>query len=174
MGPTSKPADLTARLVSAGFILHGRRAVMAMDLMKLTENKIPDGVKIQVVENKKMLGEWLKSVSAGLFKREMDINPFSGILNDKRVKFYAAIFEKKIVSTSMVFMSSGVAGIYCVSTLPEFRNKGIGKATTTAALLDAKKSGYKYGILQASEMGEIIYKKIGFEEVCKADFLDYK
>ena len=39
------------------------------------------------------------------------------------------------------------------------------------ALLDARDLGYKYGVLQASSMGQFVYKKLGFEKYC--DIITY-
>jgi hypothetical protein len=38
---------------------------------------------------------------------------------------------------------------------------------TTRPLQDARQMGYRAGILQASEMGFPVYRKIGFQEYCK-------
>ncbi|UII29715.1 GNAT family N-acetyltransferase [Fulvivirga ulvae] len=58
-----------------------------------------------------------------------------------------------------------VAGLYGLATLEAYRGKGIGFALMTHALITAKASGYKRMILQASEDGIGIYKKLGFREL---------
>jgi predicted acetyltransferase len=50
--------------------------------------------------------------------------------------------------------------------LPEERRQGIGAAMVLAALHAGRDSGYRFGVLGASEMGLGIYRKIGFREVC--------
>lgn len=47
--------------------------------------------------------------------------------------------------------------------------EGIGTALTILPLLYAKEKGCKIGVLQASQEGEKIYRKIGFEEYCIFD-----
>jgi predicted acetyltransferase len=49
---------------------------------------------------------------------------------------------------------------------------GIGTAMVIAPLLYAKEKGYELGVLQASQAGEPVYRKIGFEEYCR--FVVYK
>jgi predicted acetyltransferase len=71
------------------------------------------------------------------------------------------------VSTSLLFLAEGVAGIYFVATIPEARRRGIGFAITIKALKEAREMGYWVSILQASKMGEPVYRKIGFQEYCK-------
>lgn len=58
-------------------------------------------------------------------------------------------------------------GIYGLATLRQFRRLGIGSALMTMALNLAKELEYKHVILQATEDGIGIYKKLGFHEVTK-------
>jgi predicted acetyltransferase len=63
--------------------------------------------------------------------------------------------------------TEGVTNILEAATIPEARKKGIGKSMTVNALLDAKKRGFRVGILQASSASYPIYQKLGFKEVFK-------
>jgi predicted GNAT family acetyltransferase len=57
-----------------------------------------------------------------------------------------------------------------VATLPEARGKGIGAVLTLGPLLDAREMGYRIGILQSSEMGFNVYKKLGFRHLCQIEY----
>jgi len=77
---------------------------------------------------------------------------------------YLALLNGLPVSTSQLFLSAGVAGIYNVTSLPEVRGRGIGAAVTQTALLDARAMGYRVGILQASHLGYPVYRRLGFQD----------
>ena len=69
-----------------------------------------------------------------------------------------------MVTTLMLFINNGIPGIHLVGTLDEFRGKGYGTSITLKAMKDLKDAGFVKAVLQASQMGENIYKKIGFKK----------
>jgi predicted acetyltransferase len=56
-----------------------------------------------------------------------------------------------------------------VATLPEARGKGIGAAVTLKPLHNARELGYIIGVLQSSEMGFNVYKRLGFRHLCQIE-----
>jgi predicted acetyltransferase len=64
-------------------------------------------------------------------------------------------------------ISHGVAGIYWVGTLEEYRRRGIAGALTAAALLEGRRRGLRVGTLQASSLGAPVYRGLGFEEISR-------
>ena len=88
---------------------------------------------------------------------------------DFPIRNYVGYWNNKPVSTSTIFYGGGVAGIYCVSTLPEARGRGIGAAITLRPLRVAREMGYRVGVLQSSEMGFNIYKNLGFRHLCQIE-----
>jgi ribosomal protein S18 acetylase RimI-like enzyme len=68
-------------------------------------------------------------------------------------------------SASAFIDAGGVAGIYNVATVPEFRRRGLGETATWAAVEEAAQRGHTLITLQASEMGFPIYERMGFRVV---------
>ena len=68
------------------------------------------------------------------------------------------------MGTSKLFLGGGVAGIHAVTTVPEFRGRGIGTAMTLSPLTDARRKGYEIGVLLSSEMAVGIYRSLGFQD----------
>jgi len=88
---------------------------------------------------------------------------------DLPIRNYLGYLNGKPVSTSTLFNGGGAAGIWAVATLPEARGKGIGAAVTLKSLQDAREMGYRIGVLQSSEMGFNIYKRLGFKHLCQIE-----
>jgi predicted acetyltransferase len=83
---------------------------------------------------------------------------------------YIGWLNGKAVATCCLFLGGGAAGIYSVSTLPEARGRGIGAALTVKPLQDAREMGYRIGVLQSSDMGYSVYKRLGFQHLCQIEF----
>ncbi len=80
---------------------------------------------------------------------------------------YLGYLDGQPVATASVLYSDGVAGIYNIATLPEARGRRMGSMMTAAPLIDARERGYKVGILHSTQMGYNVYKRLGFEEICR-------
>ena len=83
---------------------------------------------------------------------------------NENLRHYLGYLHGKAVATASVFFYEGVAGLYCVATLPEARGKGIGSFVSAAPLIEAREEGYRIAILQSSRMGYPVYVRLGFKE----------
>ena len=143
---------------------------MAVDLA-LSEQPTPPGSKIVPVKNREMLQVWGHTLWLGyqmsIPGEDICFELFASLGFELPLQSYIAYLDGQPVATSQLFLSAGVAGIYCVAVLPEARRQGIGAAITLAPLLDARTLGYRIGILQSSPMGYPVYRRLGFQEYCK-------
>lgn len=81
-----------------------------------------------------------------------------------RVELLVYYQEGKPVATVELFATDAdTVGLYALATHALYRGKGIGSSLMYFALNRAKKKGYRRVILQASEEGIGIYRKLGFE-----------
>jgi GNAT superfamily N-acetyltransferase len=169
----TRPVNLAEYLTAHGFTSQGKGAGMAIYLKELNEEKnTPAGFKIVEVKDKETLKIWCRIAGTAFSIPEPAISSiyewFAREIELKQpLKFYLGLLNGKPVATSNYYLGAGVCGIYFVGTLPEARNKGIGFSITQKPLLEAKKLGYKAGILQASSMGYPVYLKLGFREYSK-------
>ncbi len=171
--PGDLPNDLESRLIKKGLSLKAEEPAMAVDLRKLNQDiRMPDGFTIEHVTDPATMKEkhiWITQLGTGksLGTLVMDLWSAYGFNPDADWQHYIGLLHERPVSCASVFYSAGVAGIYAVDTLPEIRRQGIGSATTLRALLDARERGYRVGLLQSSEMGYNMYRRLGFETCFK-------
>jgi GNAT superfamily N-acetyltransferase len=95
-----------------------------------------------------------------------DLVPAS-IAADPGVQLHGGVFEGVPVATSIAIRSEHAVGVYGVGTATSARRRGIGTALTWAAVAAGRAWGSAVAVLQASEMGEPVYRAMGFVEVSR-------
>jgi GNAT superfamily N-acetyltransferase len=78
---------------------------------------------------------------------------------------FLAHVDDRPAGISMTIVSHGVAGIYWVGCTGEARGRGLGRTMTAAALDAGFGMGAESASLQASPMGESLYRRMGFETI---------
>jgi len=89
--------------------------------------------------------------------RITDVRAFGGPL-----RFFVGYEGDQPVSCAMACIGEREMGIYAVATLPDRRGKGYGAALTLAALAAAP---HLPAVLEASDFGQPIYRRLGFQVV---------
>lgn len=77
-------------------------------------------------------------------------------------RLYLGFLEEEPVAAAELTLSAGVAGIYNVTTALAFRGYGIGTEMTAAVLRKAGAAGARLAVLQASDDGVRLYRRLGF------------
>jgi ribosomal protein S18 acetylase RimI-like enzyme len=93
------------------------------------------------------------------------------VLRAPHVATFLASVEGKPAAGAMVILTHGVAGIYWVGTLPDARGRGLAELCTRAAGNAGFDMGARIVTLQASIMGEPIYRRMGYVEVTRYPYL---
>jgi hypothetical protein len=65
----------------------------------------------------------------------------------------------------MTLLSHGIAGVYWVATLESVRGQGLADLVTRVVTNRGFELGAAVNTLQASPMGESIYRRMGYEEL---------
>lgn len=168
IGPNCKPENLPSILQNHRFRLHDTWKGMACNLDVVIDNNIEvDGLKSIHVSDYDDLKRWAHVATYGLFRgNHIDADVFKDIFLHPDISFYLGLYDDKPVATSMGYFHKNIAGIYIVSVLPDYRRKGIGTAITSRPVIDAVEKNCSIAVLEATKMGESVYKKIGFKEYC--------
>jgi len=171
-------AEMSPSRINKLLIAHGLKfrdsfaTEMAVDL-SLVPDDLPTrpDLRIVTVDDEATLKQWIHIASVGFRIGEkfekVWYDFFVDAIFDPRFQTYLAILDGEPVGTSQVFLSEGAAGIYNVTCIPEARGQGIGSAVTLAPLLEARELGYRISILQASQRGYGVYRRLGFQDFGK-------
>ena len=76
-----------------------------------------------------------------------------------------ACLEGEPVSCAVQYQSDDVAGVYWVSTLRAARRRGLAELVTQAVVNQGFRRGARVVTLQASSMGDQLYRRMGFTEI---------
>ncbi|HKB52064.1 MAG TPA: GNAT family N-acetyltransferase [Solirubrobacterales bacterium] len=87
-----------------------------------------------------------------------------GLAADNAAAFIADL-DGRPAGIAMTIVSHGVAGIYWVGATEEARGRGLGWTMTTTAVNAGFDMGAEIASLQASPMGESLYRRMGFETI---------
>jgi predicted acetyltransferase len=79
--------------------------------------------------------------------------------------YYVARLAGEPVSTALGLVNGAEVGIFNVATPPQHRRRGFGAAVTERAIRDGFAAGADLAWLQSSELGEPVYRRMGFRQV---------
>ncbi len=181
IGPSTRPTHLGQQLEQHGFVLQGAAPGMAAQLEQLPQTlPMPPWLEIVRVSNQAQLEEWAAAASQGygepaeIQQARLAVHRAFSVKEDAPLQRYVARLDGQPVATSELLYAAGVAGIYDVATIPHARRQGIGAAITTLPLLAARARGYRVGVLEASPMGEPVYRRLGFETYCQFNLYEWE
>ena len=151
--------EVIEALTAAGHDFDGKPAAMALELDGFDPPEIGelDWDADATVEE---LGR-LNDVAYGFTK-----DGFGASLSSSAGRHSARVYRAQIGGETACVTATidhgGDLGVYFVATAPEFRGRGLASRLLTAALLEARERGLKSSSLQASGMGEPVYRRMGY------------
>lgn len=180
VSPFDEPHDLGVRLSAAGLILEGTAPAMAADLADVPLDEPPPAeLEVVPVTDAATLDEFLHVIAADWL--EWTDGEHTEVQRRTLAAWRTQIPPKlagepvplrwigrvggTVVATSRINIGAGVAGLYAISTLPAHRGHGYGRAMTIAALRAARSIGYRIGVLQSSDLGYGVYRRLGFRDL---------
>ena len=169
---TNPPSpEVAAYLSERGYVSQGAIPAMGVDIARLKATSLPTGYELVRVGSGPESEEWVQLLAVGYGLPVGLARYFSPVAfgadsaqADAPLQFFAIRHAGAMVATSMCFLKDGLAGIYSVSTIPSERRKGLGEHATAEPLRLAARLGYRVGILQSSEAGHGVYRKLGFTD----------
>jgi predicted GNAT family acetyltransferase len=166
--PASPSTEVDAFVKGHGYILAEAMPTMAVRIDSLAPPAPPEGYAFSQVTTRDD-DAWCDVFARGYGVPRRIADDFgpraaADLLNNRTICHYAITKDGEIVSTSVLYLDDGIAGVYCVSTLPEHRGRGLAAFATAQPLRQVRELGYQTGILQSSLMGESVYRRLGFQQ----------
>ena len=127
----------------------------------------PKGLTIRIAST---VGDLLDhgNVVAGGFGMAIDVARAilgEGLLADPDVAIAIGYVQDMPVTTALLARTGDTAGVYNVATLPDHRGSGFGEAATWAVIAEGAHRGCNHSVLQSSDAGYPVYKRMGFVDV---------
>jgi ribosomal protein S18 acetylase RimI-like enzyme len=134
------------------------------------ERPAPEGIELGRVGSAEDVADYWRVASSSYASLGFPPEVFAfyddaeGLFAD-RVAAFLARRDVRPVGIAMTIVSHGVAGIYWVGCTEEARGRGLGWSVTAAAVNAGFEMGAGISSLQASPMGESLYRRMGFETI---------
>jgi ribosomal protein S18 acetylase RimI-like enzyme len=169
VGSSTQPPDLASHLIALGLIHRGDEPAMAIDLHALpTDLRLPSGFTLEPVDDPSTLRSWCGFIDQAVVAEALFAwGQTLGFAPDREIVHFLGRMEGRAVATATLVLGGGVAGIYNVMTVPDLQRRGIGALMTVRPLEMARARGYHLGVLQSSQMGYPLYRRLGFEDYCR-------
>jgi len=134
---------------------------------------LPDGAELKWVEDAYEL-ESFKQVAAEAF-HDLSLPPaitekyfaLAGRVLSPYTLWAVVYYQGEPAAVAMALLSHGIAGIYWVGTIKKARGLGLAEQCTTEVSNASFSLGARKVILQASQFGEPVYRKIGYREITR-------
>ncbi|GAA4479605.1 GNAT family N-acetyltransferase [Rhodococcus olei] len=171
VGPASTPADLRALLTVHGFVEQESESAMTASLSDVPAPAARSDLRVETVRDRRTLRDYASLMAANWTPASATVVSYFDTAAEAILRpscastFVVGYLDGRPVSGAEVHIGDGVAGLYGVVTLDEFRRRGHGTAVTLAALDVARRAGTRIAVLQASSEGAPVYTRIGFTAV---------
>lgn len=169
--PQGVSAASARAVVGLGFEDQGAMPAMAVDIDRMAATSLPPGCTSARIGEGGGARGWSEAfatgygVPMGLARLFSPAVLGADMAADAQAQYFAIVRDGRTVATSLLYLADGLAGIYCVATVPEERGKGLGAHVTAEALRAARGIGYGVGVLQSSPAGHNVYLGLGFEDL---------
>jgi GNAT superfamily N-acetyltransferase len=176
--PSDGPPDLAGRLEAAGFEDVGTNPLMTLDLTLPGDPVVvPPGLVVREATDLDDIRRVAAFAVGSIGAAGDPSDPFAGTFirlatePDPRLRLFGGDVAGELVTCSALFTGTGVAGIYAVATDEAHRGRGYGGVLTAAAMDAGRSQGFDTSVLMASDLGEPVYRRLGFREVGLVRFL---
>jgi len=148
----------------------GNYVGMEMDKSKFHYSQALPELRIERVDNKVKIKDFLKPFQIGFEMPEQSVNYFelymqSRLKNPNREGWFIGYVDQAPASISGYFIDSDVIMIHSVATIPEYRRKGYARRMNEVILSETSKFGDLPVTIYGSKMSTNLYRNMGFSDL---------
>jgi len=118
--------------------------------------------RVETAEDFKIWADMANLIFATGYQDIHPVNHYHWCKNGRLVP-YIAYYKDKHVAIAAILDNNGVASFEFVATLNEYRRKGLARAASAVAILDAFANGAKIITLRAFHPAILLYQSLGFQ-----------
>ena len=160
----SVPESMGALLRQAGYAPMVTQTGMLLRLNAHCFAESPQVVRV----GPERIAEW-GEVCCRAFDKPSEQPAFEAMVRRDDCYFYGYEEDGRLIGTTLLYTENGNAGIHEVGVLPECRRRSVAGRLLRHALTQARRDGAEIATLQASALGEPLYRALGFEAVSRLD-----
>ncbi len=166
VSPHDKPDDLPSHLEKQGYVNTENNCAMYFDLDAWDgQISLPPSLEIRRATDETTLRDFALVLANDEAAFAQYFSWVASILtNEDPIEYYVGYVDGKPVVRGLSCYSAQVAGLHWLSTVPAERKKGYGAAMQQHRLKRAKELGYHIAVLQASDEGYALYRRLGYQE----------
>jgi ribosomal protein S18 acetylase RimI-like enzyme len=167
---TGQDDDLEAHCTAAGLVAFGEPFPEMICREPFADVTPPEGIELRLVTDEPGLADFM-AVNADAYSvyglpPEVLTESFdqpAQVLGDDDAAMVVAYRGEQPVSAALTYSSDGIASLQWVGTVAGARQMGLGRAMTQRVTNLAFERGAARVTLQASEMGEPVYRTLGYK-----------
>ncbi|OWW24469.1 hypothetical protein B4Q04_14220 [Zobellia sp. OII3] len=149
-------------LTSNGFGLTSTLKAMALTTNRISYENIKESDFLEVCSEYD--AGLFAQVASESFGYPVKTSTIISLYNDPAFKLFLGKHQNSFPSCGMVYLDkNGISGIHMIGTKAGYRGLGLGRKMTQLLINEALKNQSKKVYLVASQAGERIYTKMGFE-----------
>ena len=127
------------------------------------------GHEIRQVTDESGIEDHIRTAAAGFEMPEFILRGIvtPALAGRPGVAVYVGYKDGEPVATGLGVRTGRTIGVYNIATIPAARRRGYGAAMSTRIAVDGAAAGCDVAVLQASDMGYLIYERLGYRTVVR-------
>lgn len=165
-------ADIDITMAAAGHVPSSDSPEMVLET-PVALPSAPPGIELQEVKTGAQRADFLTAVASAFQTLGVAEETWHAVYPDLRsltaphIVAVVAYVEGAPAAGAMMYLSHGVAEVIHVGVHPAYRRRGLSELVTRAVTHEGFQRGARLASLQASPMGEGVYRRIGYREIAR-------